>query len=589
MPETRTIPRNPAEWTLEDAKRAFPAPQKASVGAGLGMLYLMGDHFQDGKPWMGAGRDATGSLGTDNLSKVRQTFVCVPESRGCVETRRNAVCGNQPDISIQPVEPDGPEAPNGEKQPGPAQVKYAGEWKRDTSAWWDAKNLWGGPNLNDPTGVRGMVAYASAHPSGSACLRAFINPASLSQDTAPDGSRQIPKQKDRRTALQHIEAGAPSPDRCTVYTDPDTQQKTGIFRFWENDVEYAEIWFSRRKPDGMQETVYKRVGGAEQGMEVVYPLFGYLPIVQANIGTLLTTPVLNLQASIDLAATSLHRLNRAHGFGLRTEINAQETGEWKLTPPPGIDVPQTKTLNDNRTVYLWPTPPELGDSVIRNLTGFEYTSGTDPETGKETFGVTTPAVHYHEPSDPVALINGLNAEIMLLRDACHQGHRVSGLLGSTAEASGDAYEQRRAAHVADITNVAETVDVAVAHFLTAVTLWADYHAGEDNPVFTDEWNVKVQSHPSAGPVSTERENSTIALVDKEIISSEEGTARVGVQDVQAERERIRNGRSPVRRAEIVRAYKDAGADAVASFIEAGHTPKRAEELARTDGEPFVEQ
>ena len=552
------------------------------------MAYLAGDNWQKGDPWMGAGRGADGSLGT-NAAKARQSFVGVPEARGCVVTRVNAVCGNQPDISIQPNEPDGPENDQGERTPGEAQQQYAADWERDISAWWDRVDLWGGPNMDDPSGVRGMVAYASAHPSGKACLRAFINPSSLTSETAPDGSRQIPKQSDRRTALQHIEAGSPSPERCTVYTDPDTQQRTGIFLYRESEVDYAELWFARRKPDGTKETVYKRVGGTTGDVEVTYPLYGYLPIAQANLGTLLTPPVLNLQASIDLAATSLHRLNRAHGFGLRTEINAQETGEWKTTAPPGIDVPKVRTLTDGRTLYLWPTPPELGDSVIRNLSGFEYTASVDPETGKETFGVTTPQVHYHEPSDPEALIKGLNAEIMLLRDACHQGHRVSGLMGSTAEASGDAYEQRRAAHVADITNVAETVDVALAHFLTAVTLWADHLAGQDRPDFAENWTAKVQSHPSAGPVSTERENTTIALVGAELISPEEGTARVGVQDVQAERERIAAGRTPEKRAAIAAAYTGAGADPEAAWVEAGHTPERAKELARTDGPPYVEQ
>lgn len=590
-----TIPRDPATWTLDDARATFAPAQRPEIGAGLALEYLLGDHWQDGGPWMGIGRDPGGDWSSANLKLVRQNFVPVPESAGCVRERINGACGNQPDISIAPLEPAG-KGENGEPVPSADQEQYARQWATDITKWWDRRKLWGGMDVQKPMGVRGAVAYASAHPSGGShsgsCIRAYFNPASR-VDSAADGSRRIPRQRDRLAALDHIQVSAPSPDRCTVYTDPDTGQETGIFLFEdEQGNEHAEICFSRAE-GGRTVTTVRTVGeGGVVKEEADFPFGGLLPIQLIDIGTLLTKPVRGLQASIDFHATALKRLTEAHGFGLRTEINAADDGEWKLTPPPGVDLPRTKVLEDGRTAYLNPTTPGLGNQSIRKLRGFEYDTSVTAEE-RVSSNLTTPGVHYHEPSDPETVIKALDANIMLFREACHQGHRTSGLLGSTAEASGDAYEQARAAFEADVKSVAEAVDAALIPFLAVVTMMADWLTDMDDPsVFPSEWAVKVQSHPSAGPVSNERQQTTLQLVQGGLISEDEGTARVGVQDVQAERDRIAAAQSLNmldKRAEVAKKLRDGGADAKAAYIVAGFSEEEADMLSRSDGEPFVDQ
>lgn len=556
------------------------------------MNYLVGDHWQGGVPWMGPGYTPEGTLPDATKSRIRRQFVAVPECESRVRERVNAACGNQADIDLQPAEPAAKDD-EGKPVASKEQLTYAEEWKRDIGAWWDRVNFWGGTDIHHPSGVRGMVAYGSAHPGGKACLRAFFNPASRTEDAA-DGTRRIPKQAGRQSALRHIEIVAPSPERCVVYTDPDTLQKTGVFLYSdENNQQYAEIWYARQKAGDQMETVRRLISdGASQDAEAAFPWGGILPIQEAEIGCLLTKPVLSLQSAIDFHATALNRLTEAHGFGARTEINSAVTGTWRQTPPAGIEFPETK-VKDGVTWYLWPDTPELGNGVIRRLVGFEHTTGLDATEEKESIGLTTPQVHYHEPSNPQSIITSLDAFTMLLRDACHQGHITTGLLGgSTAEASGDAYEQKRASFGADAKGVGESVDGAVAPILTCVTVMADWLAGDDNPTFAEEWTVKVQSHPSAGPVSSAKEQGTAALVDAELISPEEGTARVGVQDVQAERQRIAAGNSLAlieRRAKAAKELRDGGADAVASYIIVGFSEQDARMLARTDGEPFVNQ
>lgn len=542
---------------------------------------------------MGPGYGADGSLADDTQARIGRQFSPVPECVRRVETRVNGACGNQADLSIKPATPEAKDE-QGRAIPSEAQQTQMDEWRRDLSGFWDRVQLWGGVDITKPTGVRGVVAYASAHASGSACIRAFFNPASLTESAA-DGTRRIPPQPDRRTALRHIEIVAPEPDRCAVYTDPDTHQRTGVFLYTDiSDKRCAELWYAVSE-SGKQQTALRVLTEGTKAADIrLFPWGGWLPIVQADIGCLLTEPVLRLQAAIDSSVTGGNRLAEAHGYGARTEINAAETGDWRTQPPPGIEVPTKKTLPDGTTVYFWPSDPNLGNGVIRGLRGFPYTTGIDEENRKESLGITTPAVHYHEPSDPEAIIKWVDALITLLRHSCHQGHIRSGLLGSTAEASGEAYEQARAEFESDVKSVAEVVDMMVAHFLVVVTLMADWLAGAEEPTFVEEWEVAVQSHPSAGPVSMARETSTLALVDGGLISQDEGTARVGIQDVQGERERINASPSTAlklvtERATAAKALIDAGADRTAAWIAAGFDEERAAKLARSDGPPFQQQ
>src|SRR6185369_9675307 len=150
-------------------------------------------------------------------------------------------------------------------------------------------------------------------------------------------------------------------------------------------------------------------------------------------------------------------------------------------------------------------------------------TGVDKD-GNPTYGFTTPSVDYHEPSPVANIIEGADAHTMMMRYACRQGHRRSGLTGSTAEASGEAYEQARAGFANDIKGVAEAVDAALAAGLTWVTIAADWLAGAEAPDFADNYAVQVQSHPSAGSPSTQAQAETRANVEAGLLDKEEGIA-----------------------------------------------------------------
>lgn len=567
-----TIPQDPAEWTLDHVKAAagLTTRRAAVLGVGEGPAYLAGDHVQEGRPWQGPGREADGSISADNQTRIRNMLAPIPEALGCVKERVNGACGNEADLDFQPAEPEGPD-----DTPSATQIAAAKQLKRDASRWWDDNDLWGGMDVSDPTGVRGAVAMASSWLQGRACLRAFWSNSNLAAN--------------RRTALRRIKVVALPPDRCGIYTDPDTLREVGWFRFTDTqDRECAEVWYSEERKSGEEVTVWRMlVAGQAEEKPTIIPTGGLLPIVHVKIGTLLTEPVLRLQGAVDTINTLLMNLCGAHGLAARTEGNTEDDGVWQKTAPAGIEAPRTRVNSNGETEYFKPVVPTLGNYVIRKIRGFEYTASTD-ETG-EKVGITTPFVHYHEPSPPSTLIEALDCERLALRDACHQGHRMNGLSGSTAEASGVAYEQARAMFLSDIESVGEAIDTALAKLIAWVMAAAEWRSGGSAPAFLNDWTVVAKSHPNAGPVSSEAQASAIALSAAELISKSEGTARVGIQDVQGERDRIAAERTPGEKAASVQALIDQQADRTAAWIAAGIPKGDAEAFARSDGAPFVEQ
>ena len=599
---SRTLPRDPKDWTLDDAKsipaRSYPNGVIDDTAARATASYIAGDHYQNGDAWIGAGFDSAGVWVTSSKERFKKTLTPVPEMFACLERRVSGGCGNEADPGIAPKDPAGEPDENGNREPSKEQMTAMEEWRRDVgTVWWTDVGLWGGKDLRHPTGVRGMVAQASASESGSACLRAFINPAARTlQVRTGDGQteKRVPRQQDRAAALRHIKLSTPPPDRCCIYVDPDTHQRTGVFLYKDfSDNDAAEIWYAAEQGD--RTVTILRSLTADSDTETVYPWGGLLPIAQANVGCLITDAVRRLQAALDLAGTSLVRLIQAHGYGQRTEIGAEEDGYWSTVPPtlsnPG-ELPDARhNAATGQTEYFTPLPADMQSDVIRHLLGHVYQSGVDAN-GNPTYGITTPSVSYHEPSDPEAIIKGIDALTMVLRNACHQGHVRAGLLGSTAEASGEAYEQSRAPFVADVKAVGEAVDAPVAELLTCVTVMADYMTGATEPNFANDFSVSVQSHPSAGPPSTEWQNTTLAMVNGELLSPEEGTARLGVQDVAAERDRIAQARTLDRVAKIVEAAAkaaSAGLNVTQVLIEAGVPEKDIPAWIQTDGPPNIKQ
>jgi hypothetical protein len=576
-----TIPADPREWTISTVDAALSLPLHA-VGGEKGyeynLAYLNGDHVQDLVHFRGPGRDSAGNISPSQAKRIKAAFVSVPETEKCIERRVKGACGVEADFKINPREPAGPENDDGTRQASKAQLSAAQEYAGPLGEWWRAKGYW--------AEQKQCVRFACIAPQ--ACLRIFINPAALQDGT--DGQGRAVKRVQQRpfaSALDVIECVAEWPKYCGVYTDPDTRRKVGLWRGRDRDgLEIAEVWFV----DAGGRTVLRRVSGADESVqEMAFPWGGLIPIVPLEIRPLLTEPVRTIQASLDSSATGLMRLLQAHNYTQRDEIGVQPSGTFYDYPPAsgtqGSFITETR---DGKTWYLHEEPRELGTGVTNYLQPSRYTASFD-ENGKETFGVTSPSVNYHEPSNPALVITGVDYWKQLLRDACFQGHITD---GSTAEASGDAYEQKRAEFVDDVEDVGLAgVRPQTERALTVVAVIAEWIEGAAEATFPALWTVDANVVTNPGPVSADKIRSNNESVEKGTLSLPTALQASGVQDVPGEVERIGLTRTLdilKKRIEVANLLRDGGADPVEAYRFVGFTDEEATALGRTDG-GFTEQ
>jgi len=559
---TRTIPTDPADWSLADAQAALGSVVDAGPtlpGLLSSLAYLRGDHKQDWKVYRGPGIDANGDLSHESRVKLAQQWTPVPEVEGCSQERVSGTCKTEADVGLEWLMPDGQqEAPEAERE----------AWMHFMRAAWEAKEFWGK--------VKKIPEHTTA--AGWGCLRWFVSRDALQQ--GEDGRATVPRQATREEAARIVHLVAPDPASCAVYVDPDTQRETAVFTYHDDaGLPAAEVWFARG-----DRTVLRRLENAAEA-EVEYPWGGLLPIVQANLTQLLTEPVRALQASLDATSTGLFRNGLNHGYSQHFQLDALPAGHWTETEPvAGADF--TLVQPDGSMLYYEADQAaSLGPATIHYPQGVPYIAEYDDAGRPKRVERTSPKVQYHEPSAPDNIIRTADWYIRQIREAFKQGHRVAGD-GGTAEASGDAYEQKRAAFQDLLDMDAQALQVLVARTWTVGTVICDWLAGADEPVFPTRWSVSVTMRPNAGHVSSGRQQEIRANVDAGLVSEDTGRQQLGVQDTAAERARLQEQQAlavMLKRNEVARSFIDAGVDPVFAWTQAGYDEVTAERLAQSDG------
>lgn len=577
------IPRNPSEWTeehIQSALRIALEPVGGQAGYDRNAEFVRGEHFR-ADAWMGPGRDpTTGELSKTTADKLRQTHVSVPEIVTCIETRRDAAVGIEANFSLTPVDPRGRDA-DGNPAPDEEQERYAAEWAADIGQWWgdDRVKYW--------KEARKAFEHACV---GPATLRVFFDPSAL-RPTA-DGTSALPRAADRAEALARLLVVAPTGKTGYLYTDPDTKAKVGIFRF-ENVVDTegrptsrteTELWFSRDEV-----TVYRRVdeNGNTIGEEQDYQWGGLLPIVSLEVEPIIREPQRSLQNLVDFDANALRILTLSTAYTKTREINAQPYGYYDKVPnAPGEVVLMPPQQREDGTYYFHGVDRATGPFVVESLFGFPYTVSVD-ENGKTTQGITTPSVDHHDPPPPETVITAADWAISTLRDSTRQGHRNS---SSTAEASGDAYEQKRAIFESDVESGATETANTTARLLTVLTVMADWQVGVPDPAaFAREWIVSVTGRANPGPVSSAKRQELQRQYEAGMLPLPLVLQQLGVQDVPTAIEQLQQHKSIDKRAAEAKALTDMGVNRRAAWLHVGFSPEEVEAFMANDTDLFTEE
>lgn len=569
------IPTDPRLWVFGDADNALKTALDEAVGKDgfkANRAFMDGDHWQDGIWWAGPGRDSLGALQPSVRTRILQQFTPCPEGPKCVRRRVNGACATEADFSAIPN--DVARDDNGNPVLTAEEQREADAWQLSIGAWWNDRGVWGK--------VRKCVEYATI--GTGACLRLFWNPNAVTLETDAAGqARQGIRVADRDEGFRILEIDAPPPDSCGIYLHPDTLQEIGIVRYKVDDKDGMQLWWV--EGDTTWFRVHKQ--GEVDAEPLQFKWGGLLPIIPLeDVAPIFTDPVRRLQGALDTSNTALVRLTEAHGYAQRDEINAEPAGEWKTeAPPTGTPQPVPPKEIDGTTHYLWPGPRELGNGVTNTIVGIEHTISIDETSSKETVGLTTPQVLYHEPSNPESIIKGKDQFKADIRSACYQGHISD---DSTAQLSGDAYEQKRSEFESDINGAAQGVSRQTARTLSTATVMADWAAGADTPEFALGWTVDVQVEADAGPESSEKQRGAGEAVGKGLLSKRTYLVRHRIQDVDAELERIADDtvwEVEKTRAELLKLLIDAGWDAEAANRKAGYTDEEIKAAMRNDAIP----
>lgn len=490
--------------TLKDAQAAVSAAVGDEKQYAANRAYIeKHDHWQDGDQWVGP--RGSKEIWPQIKSAIRRQFVAVDVLGEVLDRVANALLQREPEVAFAPLEPI-EEGEDGFEE----QEEAAKTLQEYVSAWWDGVGLW----------KKARVATKRSRWAGRGVLRLWTPPGRL--EKGADGKLRAPSELDFPAALELIELSAPEPEAAAVLREPETQRPYGVFLYEEGGEPRAEVW-SVDAESG--ETVLLVLGG-EEDQEHRYQLGGLLPIVEMEAEPLITEPVTSQQNRLNFFESLLNRVGESAGFPERYTLNAQPHGIWSEAPP--TEGPPLQEMEfRGKKYYLHAAPRTLGSAVTTELLGVS----TKDRDGKQQ--MATPGVVFKEPTDPEYAIRSATHARGTILKSCKQGHLAG---ESTAEASGDAYEQARADFVADLDDTRSPLEAMLRSLISCVVAFAADLSGEANPL--KRYRCVVNLFVQTGPITPEAKRENASQVEKALLSREGAMVRNGVEDVAAELQRI---------------------------------------------------
>ncbi|MGW8179481.1 MAG: hypothetical protein ACWGQW_12090, partial [bacterium] len=344
-------------------------------------------------------------------------------------------------------------------------------------------------------------------------------------------------------ALSYIKISAPLPEYATIYTDPGTQDKCAIYL--DEEVTYVDnnkktfkraelIYLDPDREDDEDCKTFYRVVYSNKGkpsMSTELDLGGFLLLTQMEVKSLLTDPVIRTQRQLNLLTTLITRIGETAAFRERYLINAKPQG-IRTPYTEGEDIPDGAFLETDDEGRLWaiiPSARTLGAHTTTELVGLpEYDVNGDSK------GQSTPGVEVIDPVDPKPYIEAADATRRRILRMSGQGH-LGGI--SNAEASGIAYEQARAVFEKDLNRRRVAEEGVLRNLLTAVLALAEVIAGTPGK-YTNEYRITVDQHINPGPRSPDLVRLDLESYEAGALSLETAMARIGVEDIEAEKHRI---------------------------------------------------
>jgi hypothetical protein len=374
-------------------------------------------------------------------------------------------------------------------------------------------------------------------------------------------------------ALDMVTLSAPAPNACVVHTDRKTRQRVAIFLDGDQEDRAAVLYYLRG-----EKTVVRRVTRTGE-RSVDLNLGGRLPVSIVAARLLVTAAVRSTQLQLNFAATILTRVMEAGGFPERVHINSEPAGTWVEVEKGRRPTPGRATKVEDGTVFeLIRARRLVGSGTITELTAQVIKGkGTHPDTPLPVSAL------WKEPTDPEHTIKSIDHVYVTVLRQMRQGH-----IAANAEAapSGRSRREMRSDHERDVDETRQAVESGAAEGVESAFALAEELAGVPGR-FTGTLRAVVSLHVDTGPVSAEDIDANEKQVRAGLMSVETAMARNGIDNPEAEVQRIRKSPAWVaeHRAKLLSNMQLAvlmfpDGDRVQLAVVAGFEPDEAEALFR---------
>jgi hypothetical protein len=497
--------------------------------------FLAGDHWQDGKGWIGP-HPMQGEEGSaEALREIQAGFTSRNVFSEIVERHSAGVAGREPIWAVVPKRDVTDDEPLTEQE-----ESTISEVEAALTGWWNKRNI--ASKIREWSAI---LLWASR-----SVFRLYI-PKGLLPEGA-DGSRMF-EATDLVDALDHIFPDIPLPETAILYQDPNTMEKIGILSRKVDEKVVIELTY-RVAEDGEgyeadKGTVAIRVIEGETDDRFTLPLANHLTMYQGERQLLLTQQAAQNQRALNLALSILPRNIVTGGFLERILLNAQMPGEWE-TDAEGNRIKFKPDLSGFRA----------GPGTTTFLAGVD----TVDESGKAN--IATPGVVFREPIETAPAISAKDSHYRDMLEEVDQAHV---LMNADANASGRSREQARSDYINSLLTSALETEACGRWLLETALALAEFGSNQVGKWSTD-FRVDFNCQLDPGPISIEERQQNVAEAKEGFLSHETAMARNGVTDVAAERAII-DGQDQAalallkQRAEIMQILTTAGA----SLREAG--------------------
>jgi hypothetical protein len=510
-------------WTYEDVIREVNNAKLPDYD--VRYLYCVKkDHFQKGKEWVGPG-DA------EVNTTIEKQFAPEDAIGEVLANVSNAF--SEPQVGVAPIVP----TPEGATV-SPTVAALMQEAEGLLTDWWDEQNLQ----------EHIMSRLRTSAWAGRAGLRLWV-PARFMVRGA-DGVVRFRPAATMAEALSYIKVVAPAPHEAMILTDPNTQERVAVYLdeevVWGTDgtaketFKRAELIYldPARTVDVSAYTIIRQVYSdpKRQSTKALLPLGGYLLFAEMVADNLITEPVMRMQRQLNMMNTLVTRMGETAAFRERYIINAR---------PQGIRYPYTEgdtlydnafleTDDENRTWQVVPTERSLGAHTTTELVGLPQSNDRG-----DTKTYATPSVVFADPVDPKPYLEATEASRRKILRMAAQGH-LGGI--SNAEASGIAYEQARSVFAKDLNKRRIAEEGMLRYTLSGLLALAEVICGQQGK-YTRQLRTTVDQHVNPGPRSPDLVRLDMESYDHGLLSDDTAMSRLGVEDVVAEKGRIRQSLS----------------------------------------------